>query len=232
MAARSSSSSGLKEPPAKRLELLQSLQSVGKQTKTSTVKMLQVLQMRGALAGDVSERQLRSDMQAAVESVGKTMTPYGPVIQQVRLDAPGLRDWEICHPFAFLWYLTHHSAAFQEVMRISTLDGRKLRLVIYMDGLVPGNPFRPDKGRSIMCIYWCFVDWPAFMLTRTFAWPCLSILRESIMHSIPGGASYLARLSLRIFSHSLATPLNLELLSRGQTLRMSSKPSLSASWRI
>ena len=70
MAARSSSSSGLKEPPAKRLELLQSLQSVGKQTKTSTVKMLQVLQMRGALAGDVSERQLRSDMQAAVESVG------------------------------------------------------------------------------------------------------------------------------------------------------------------
>ena len=108
MAARSSSSSGLKEPPAKRLELLQSLQSVGKQTKTSTVKMLQMLQKRGALESDVSERQLRSDIQAAVESVGKTMTPYGTVIQQVRLDALGLRDWEICHPFAFLLYLTHH----------------------------------------------------------------------------------------------------------------------------
>ena len=87
MAARSSSSCGLQGPPAKRLEMLQSVQSVGKQTKTSTIKMLSALQKRGALDSDVCERQLRSDMQAAVESVGKTMTPYGPVIQQVKLDA-------------------------------------------------------------------------------------------------------------------------------------------------
>ena len=199
MAARPSSLSGLEGPPAKRLELLKSIQSVGKQTKASTLKMLSLLQERGALEGDVSERQLRLDIQTAVESVGKTRTPYGPIIQKVRLDAPGLRDWEICHPFAFLWYMTQHSAAFREVMRKSTVDGRKLRLLIYMDGLVPGNPFRPDKGRSIMCIYWCFIDWPSYMLNRTFAWPCLSILRESVMHTIPGGASYLARLALRIF---------------------------------
>ena len=71
MAARSSSSCGLQGPPAKRLEMLQSVQSVGKQTKTSTIKMLSALQKRGALDSDVCERQLRSDMQAAVESVGK-----------------------------------------------------------------------------------------------------------------------------------------------------------------
>jgi len=201
MAARSSSSSGLEGPPEKRRALLQSIQAVGKQTKASTIKMLSVLQQQGALAfaDGVGERQLRSEIQAAVESVGNTETPYGPIIQKVRLDAPGLQDWEICHPFAFLWYMTQHSAAFREAMRKSTCDGRKLRLIIYMDGLVPGNPFRPDKGRSIMCIYWAFVDWPSYMLNRTFAWPCLSILRESIMHTVPGGASYLARLALRIF---------------------------------
>ena len=90
MAARSSSSCGLEGPPAKRLELLQSVQSVGKQTKASTMKMLSALQKRGALDSNVCERQLRSDIQAAVESVGKTMTPYGPIIQQVKLDAPRL----------------------------------------------------------------------------------------------------------------------------------------------
>lgn len=201
MATRPSSSSGLDGPPAKRQALLQSIQAVGKQTKASTIKMLLLLQQQGALAfaGDFDERRLRRDIQAAVESMGNTETPYGQIIQKVRLNAPGLQDWEICHPFAFLWYMTQHSAAFREVMRKSTCDGRKLRLIIYMDGLVPGNPFRPDKGRSMMCIYWAFVDWPSYMLSRTFAWPCLSILRESIMHTIPGGASYLARLALRIF---------------------------------
>ena len=215
MAARSSSSAGLDGPPAKRLELLQEIQSVGKQTKTSTLAMLKILRQRGLLNCDVSERKLRDDMQSAVESVGNTMTPYGPVIQTVRLNAPGLRDWEICHPFAFLWYMSQHSAAFRKVMRNSTVDGRKLRLVIYMDGLVPGNPFRPDKGRSIMCIYWAFIDWPAFMLTRTFAWPCLSILRESIMEKIPGGASYLARIALRLFFPFTGDSLETGLVIKG-----------------
>ena len=199
MAARSSSSLDLTMPPAKRMELLQSMQSAGKQTKASTLKLLATLQKKGLLNCNVGEHELRRDLQAAVESVGKTMTPYGTIIQTVRLDALGVRDWEVCHPFAFLWYMTQHSAALREIMRNSTSDGRKLRLVIYMDGMIPGNPFRPDKGRKIMCIYWCFVDWPAYMLNRTFAWPCLSILRESIMERIPGGASYLARMSLRIF---------------------------------
>ena len=98
MAARSSSSAGLDEPPAKRLELRQSIQSVGKQTKASTVKMLSMLQKRGSLEGDVDDRQMRKDLQAAMESVGKTVTPYGPIIQTVRLDAPGLRDCESVIP--------------------------------------------------------------------------------------------------------------------------------------
>ena len=44
MAARSSSSCGLDDPPAKPLEVLQAIQSVGKQTKASTIKMLSLLQ--------------------------------------------------------------------------------------------------------------------------------------------------------------------------------------------
>ena len=102
MAACSSSLCGLDGPPAKRLEVLQAVQAVGKQTKSSTIKMLTALQQKGVLNGDFCERQLRSDMQAAVEAVGNTETPYGPIIQKVQLDAPGLSQWEVCHPFASL----------------------------------------------------------------------------------------------------------------------------------
>ena len=148
--SRSASSSGLQAPPAKRLSLLQ---SVGRHTKASTVQMLSHLQTTGALSSNDSERKIRDDVRVATEACGKSMTPYGPLVQQIRLDAPGLKNWEICHPFAFLWFMAQHSPAFRSVMRSCTSDGRQLRLVIYMDGLVPGNPFRVDKGRSFVLCY-------------------------------------------------------------------------------
>jgi len=50
-----------------------------------------------------------------------------------------------------------------------------------------------------MCIYWTFVDWPSHMLTRTFAWPCFSILRSTIIADIDGAMSYITRAVLRTF---------------------------------
>lgn len=141
--ARSSSSGDV--PDAKRLQVMQ---AVGRHTKTSTVQMLSHLQSTGALAGNDTERRLRRDIQLATEAHGSAITPYGPVIQQLRLGAPGLDLWEICHPFAFLYDMTQNSPAFREVMRKCTSDGRHLRLVTYMDGLVPGNPFRPEKSHD------------------------------------------------------------------------------------
>ena len=158
------------------------------------------LQSSGALAGNDEAHQLKRSMQIATEAHAKTMTPYGPVVQEVQLDAPQLPKWDICHPFAFLWHLTMISEGFRTVTNsICTPGHRVLRLIIYADELVPGNPFRPEKSRTLMCIYWAFVDWPSWLLTRTFAWPCLSILRSTIIKSLPGGMTYLARIILRLF---------------------------------
>ena len=89
------------------------------------------------LAGSDTERQLRRDVQAATQACAQATTPYGPVIQQVRLDAPALQNW---------WYMTQQSPALREVMRSSTLDGRTLRLVVYIYFLVPGNPFGQERA--------------------------------------------------------------------------------------
>jgi len=163
--------------------------------------MLMELQAAGALnaQGTDCEAHLKKDLQRATEHHSKQQTPYGTVVQSVHLGLDKMQDWEICHPYAFLWYLCHISEPFQKVMHDCTKDGQILRLVVYTDEMIPGNPFRPERSRTLMCIYWCFVDWPAWMLSRTFAWPCLSILRSTIIDDIPGGMSYLARVILRVF---------------------------------
>ena len=193
----SKSSSSNELPDAKRLA---ALQAVGKHTKTSAVQILMQLQSNGLLDGDAAATALKKDLQTATEMHANTMTPYGTVVQEIQLDAPKLPKWEICHPYAFLWHLTVISAGFQKIMHDITAAGtRTLRLIIYADELTPGNPYRPEKSRTLMCIYWAIVDWPSWMLSRTFAWPCFSILRSTIIHSLPGGMSYLARVILRIF---------------------------------
>ena len=157
------------------------------------------LQKAGLLDSNHDAPSLKRKMQQAVEEHSKADTPYGPLVQKIRLGAKQLAEWEVCHPIAFLWYMTNISAAFRSIMQAITTDGRVLRLVIYMDEMVPGNPFRPEKGRKVMCVYWTFVDWPAWMLTRSFAWPCYSILRSSIIDELEGGVPYFARVLLHSF---------------------------------
>lgn len=108
--SRSSSSAQLALPAAKRLG---ALQATGKHTKTAAVHILMELQSSGALAGNDEAHQLKRSMQIATEAHAKTMTPYGPVVQEVQLDAPQLPKWDICHPFAFLWHLTMISEGFR-----------------------------------------------------------------------------------------------------------------------
>lgn len=168
-------------------------------TKSATVRTLIELQAQGVLDGAYTERQLLTTAQKCTEKHATADTPYGPVVQKVPLGIAKLPHWEICHPMAYLWYMTHISTAFANVMRVCTRGGNILRLVIYCDEMVPGNPFRPEKSRTLMCIYWAFVDWPHHVLTRSFAWPCLSILRSTIINEFPGRMSFFARIILRLF---------------------------------
>ena len=158
------------------------------------------MQEAGLLDGEISERQLKTDIARATRSHASTETPYGPLIQRVRLDHRKLKYWDVCHPMAFLWLVSSLSATFSQIMRDIIGDGSvPLRLIIYADEMNPGNPFRPDLGRKMQCVYWAFADWPQWMLSRTFAWPCLSVLRSAIVETIEGGMSFLVKPVLRLF---------------------------------
>ena len=123
------------------------------ETHESTVQLLTHLQATGALQSKDTSLQLKRKLQHATEAHGYTQTPYGPVIQKIHIKARALEFREICHPFVFLWYLTHHSVGFRRIMDAITNDSRESNLVIYMDALVPGNPFRPEDSRKFLRIY-------------------------------------------------------------------------------
>jgi hypothetical protein len=199
-------------PVAKRSKVhhdgeLRNLVALQHKTKTTIVETLTVLKDAGLLKEGVSRR----DLQKASEHHSSQTTPYGKVVERMKLNATGLKYLDICNPFALLFYLSSMSVAFAALMTdaVARAGGRALRLIIYTDEMCPGNPYRPEKSRTLQCVYWAFADWPAHVLSRTFAWPCLCLIKSSTVANIEGGMSYVCRMLLRIFfptgdGHSLS----------------------------
>jgi hypothetical protein len=199
-------------PAAKRSKVhhdgeLRNLVALQHKTKTTIVETLTVLKDAGLLKEGVSRR----DLQKASEHHSSQTTPYGKVVERMKLNATGLKYLDICNPFALLFYLSSMSVAFAALMTdaVARAGGRALRLIIYTDEMCPGNPYRPEKSRTLQCVYWAFADWPAHVLSRTFAWPCLCLIKSSTVANIEGGMSYVCRMLLRIFfptgdGHSLS----------------------------
>ena len=86
----------------------------------------------------------RSLTQASVDQA-KVKTPYGPLIQSVEINAPKIKHWEYISPFAWLYYLSTISPAFADMMRAHTIDGNRLRIVIYSDGPVSYTHLRAHE---------------------------------------------------------------------------------------
>ena len=77
---------------------------------------LETLQRAGLLCTGDSNRKLRRTLQNATVQHGRSVTPYGTVIQQVDLGIPGVEPWEYCNPVAYLRYISTLNDAFGEVM--------------------------------------------------------------------------------------------------------------------
>ena len=168
--------------------------------KSSLARSLVELNQAGMLntSVELNDRMLKRRFQEASEYHGKQTTPYGSVVQKLDLGHPQLPRWDVCHPLARMHYLSTLSHAFGDLMR-QTCANRDSHIVIYVDECEPGNPFRPEKSRCLQCIYWCFSEWPAWLLKRTFAWPIFAIIRSSLVEVIDGGMSVIARVILRTF---------------------------------
>ncbi len=77
----------------------------------------------------------------------------------------------------------------------------RLTIVLYLDELIPGNPFRQDKARKLVAFYWACLEWHPWLLSRSAMWSCLGVLASKKLDEIPGGLSqFYAFLLDHIFS--------------------------------
>jgi|AntRauTorckE5430_2_1112549.scaffolds.fasta_scaffold02022_2 hypothetical protein len=194
--------------PAADISLYQDLVQHG--TKQGITNTLLSLQRHGLIADATfgrSNRKIRGELGDAQQQHAKAMTPYGRIVQRMHCPIPEYPNWEIIHPLALLHYLSGLSAAFGDVMADSVANHRVLHLVLYMDEVNPGNPFRPEKSRTLQCIYWAFTEWPQYILQRVAAWPTFGVIRSTTVAKIPHGmATVMKHVLLTFFppdGHSL-----------------------------
>ena len=150
-----------------------------------------------ALAASFSS--VRRKLNEAVQSHVTANTPYGSVVKSLRLNIKGCESWDYCCPMAFITYLSSLCKPFYDVMEACSPPGQPLRIVIYVDECEPGNPLRPEKSRSLQCVYWAIADWPQWLLQRTGAWFTLGFIRSTFADKLPGGVSELMRRIVHIF---------------------------------
>ena len=126
-------------------------------TKAEATTVLNVFADAGLIKdiGAETTSSLKRSLNQTTVDQGKISTPYGPLIQSLEINAVKFKHWEYINPFAWLYHVSTISATFADMMRDYTVDGIRLRIVIYSDGLVPGNPFRTEPSRKLNCIYWC-----------------------------------------------------------------------------
>jgi hypothetical protein len=171
-------------------------------TRASIAKALTILTERKLLNvaphTSTGTRAFERQLKKASDAHGEADTPYGKVLQEMPLRSNILKRWKFCHPMALMFYLCVISTAFADIMS-ATPTSQPLRIVIYIDEINPGNPLRPEKSRTLQAVYWCFADWPDWLLSRTAAWPTFGTLRSTVVESLPGGPSEFMKHILRVF---------------------------------
>ena len=187
----------------KRTSQLADLVSVRGVSKSGLVRVLEKIDANNLMIhkpfGNTTQSLMKA-VQHATEDIGKQQTMYGRVVKSMQLPCQSLPTWDYICPMAFVHYACMVSLPFFTLMKaVIVANNNSLRLVIYIDGITPGNPLHPSP-KELQCIYWGFVEWPRWFLSRKDSWPVFSVIRSSVCYDdITGGMGYILKLILRTF---------------------------------
>ena len=200
-----SSSSHSSENAEKRCKTLSELVGIKGVSKTGLASVLQLLNDRGLLTDSLvrtpTHGQYRRGVQAAVEAHGlKTNTPYGTVIQEMDIPSVEMPRWHYINPFALIAHLCFINKYLYDLIS-AAVDrvGGPLRVLIYMDGINPGNPLRPDRARELEAIYWTFAELPNWFLRRKDSWFPFGLLRCNFVDSMTNQSSEFMTCIMKVF---------------------------------
>lgn len=170
---------------------------LGRSCKSKAIDILQILQKSGLLQTTDTARHTKTLLTNASRDHSTALTVYGRVVQTMQL--PGLEEpWEFVEPKAYLRYMSSLSDSYAEVMN-STEGPTKFNVILYLDEIIPGNPFRPDKARKLWTMYWACLEWPAWLLARSGFWAILGVIKSSTLSSLAGGEGMLWKCIMQLW---------------------------------
>jgi hypothetical protein len=106
-------------------------------------------------------------------------TPYGIICQSSsvngKLDATSVFH---VNPVAFLYAAAKQSAFFFDFL-VSISVANRWKVCVYLDKATPGNNQRFDDGRTCQCLYWTFLDFPRWYLSRDLGWMPFAYVLET-----------------------------------------------------
>ena len=128
------------------------------------------------------------EVQAIDDLFSHTGTPYGPVIQTLRMARHRGTELEVlvAVPRALLWMLFQVSPPWTDFLAAS-LPRACSHVCLYMDDVRPGNQHRPDKGRLYYAWYYQLVDLPYWFRVSAQGWFDLCFVKASDCEGIVGG---------------------------------------------
>jgi hypothetical protein len=187
----------------KKRKLEQRLQSFSGCTRAALRNILAVLHEEGQLGKQLQPRGSSTtgkDMQLSMSTLAKdASTPYGPILKRMHLNIQDFDSCPVVCPLAWLSHFTKLCEPLGKTLKEIINASSKLRIILYIDEIQPGNPLRPDKTRCTQAVYWTFAEMPDWLLCKATAWFFFCGIRSSIVSRLAGGVSELACRILEFF---------------------------------
>ncbi len=170
----------------RRLSALQGLKGISDEALCAVIR-----ELKGqTVVEDISAWDVQNFLKTQFRSMSCTL--------QVPTMSGRTFDWEICQIGKVLGNWGAECGPFRELMEKATAIAGKspdspLHMVLYLDGITPGNVLRPDNKRKIWAFYATFLELGREHLCHEECWIPLAVLRTSAEHEIVGRLSSACR---------------------------------------
>ena len=136
--------------------------------------------------------------------VCKETTPYGPLACSISCVGQGNVTIPAANPFAYLWKAVKCGGNF------ATFFEQRLRarpatpeapwgLVIYTDGVTPGDPLAAVNNRKFQACYWSFIEMGPAALSRQESWFIAVTEFDSVVKGVSAGLSQVFGAIVKLF---------------------------------
>ena len=110
-------------------------------------------------------------------------------------------DWPVIKLQTFLKESVRHCPEFRveferACVRTPPSMATPWKILIYLDGVTPGNVVRPDNSRKLTCFYMSFLEFRNY-LRHEASWLLVTVIRDTKAAEVIGGVSNLCRLLVR-----------------------------------